>query len=359
MTMNKIIEKDINEILESNIIDWDKFRNTNVLITGANGMLPSYLVFTLLELNKRGMNVHVYALVRNRQKAELVFKDFLFDTHLHLLVQDVSDPISIDVPFKYIIHAASQASPKYYGIDPVGTIRANVLGTINTLELAKEHHSKGYLYFSSGEVYGIVSPEKFPFKECDYGYLDILNVRNCYAESKRMGESLCVSYHRQYNIPAKIVRIFHTYGPSMTMNDGRVFGDFCKNIVNGEDIVMNSDGSAVRLFCYVTDAIVAYLKVLLDGDDAQAYNVANLKGESSIYELAQTLVALYPKKKLKVVRNLNSQTEASKMKSSLVKAIPDCSKITSLGWNPTISIKEGFRRTIESLENNKNNNESI
>lgn len=351
--MNEIINKDIQEILESNIIDWNCFYNSNVLITGANGMLPSYLVFTLLGLNKRGANVHVYTLVRNRDKAEKVFRNLLDDNHLHLIVQDVSEPIKTDVEFKYVIHAASQASPKYYGVDPIGTIRANVLGTINTLELAKKSRSKGYLYFSSGEVYGIVPPEKFPFKESDYGYLDILNVRNCYAESKRMGESLCVSYHQQYNVPAKIVRIFHTYGPSMTMNDGRVFGDFCKNIVNGEDITMNSDGSAVRLFCYVSDAIIAYLKVLLDGDDAQAYNVANQKGESSIYELAQMLVGLYPEKKLKVVRNLNSQTEASKMKSSLIKAIPDCSKITSLGWIPKVTIKEGFRRTIESLENNK------
>lgn len=145
----------------------------------------------------------------------------------------------------------------------------------------------------------------------------------------------------------------------MVTNDGRVFGDFCKNIANGEDIVMNSDGSAVRLFCYVTDAIVAYLKVLLDGDEAQAYNVANLKGESSVYELAKTLVDLYPEKKLNVVRNLNSQTEASKMRSSLIKAIPDCSKIEDLGWSPKISIKEGFRRTIESLKKYKTNNESI
>ena len=357
--MNKIIQSDIQEILNNEIIDWSRFKNSNVLITGANGMLPSYLVFTFLGLNEKGMNVNVYALVRNRQKAENIFKDALNDEHLHLIVQDVSNPISIDAHLDYVIHAASQASPKYYGVDPVGTINANVLGTINTLELAKNNRVQGYLYFSSSEVYGIVPPEKFPFKECDYGYLDILNVRACYAESKRMGENLCVSYHQQYDVHSKIVRIFHTYGPSMTMTDGRVFGDFCKNIVNGENIVMNSEGSAVRLFCYVTDAIVAYLKVLLDGGDAQAYNIANLKGESSIYELAQTLVTLYPDKKLKVVRNLSSQTEASKMKSSLLKAIPDCSKIKSLGWNPTISIKEGFRRTIESLESNKINNESI
>ena len=261
--MNEIINKDIKEILESDIINWSRFQNSNILITGANGMLPSYLVFTLLELNKRNMNVNVYALVRNREKAENIFQNLLNDQYLHLIVQDVAEPIHIENQIDYVIHAASQASPKYYGIDPVGTINANVLGTINTLKLACDKKVKGYLYFSSGDVNGIVPPEKFPFKESDYGYIDVLNVRSCYAESKRMGENLCVAYHQQYNVPTKIVRIFHTFGPSMTMNDGRVFGDFCKNIVKGEDIVMNSDGSAVRLFCYVSDAIVAYLKVLL------------------------------------------------------------------------------------------------
>ncbi len=346
---NEIISGDIQEILKSKIIDWERFRNTNVLITGANGMLPSYLVFTLLALNKKGINVNIYALVRNEGKAKAVFKDLLHDEHLHLLVQDVADSLHTNVSFDYIIHAASQASPKYYGVDPVGTIKANVQGTINTLELARRSKAKGYLYFSSGDVNGIVPPEKFPFKESDYGFIDVLNVRSCYAESKRMGENLCVAYHHQYSVPTKIVRIFHTYGPGMTFDDGRVFGDFCKNIVKGEDIVMNSDGSAVRLFCYVSDAIVAYLKVVLDGECAEAYNVANLKGESSIYDLAKLLVSLYPEKHLNVVRNTHNSSEASKMKSPLVRAIPDCAKIEKLGWTPKTSISEGFKRTIDSI----------
>lgn len=347
--MNEIISDDVRKILKSDIVDWERFRNTNVLITGANGMLPSYVVFTLLALNKTGVNVNVYALVRNEGKAKAIFKELLQDEHLHLLVQDVADSMHANVSFDYIIHAASQASPKYYGVDPVGTIMANVQGTINTLELARQSKTKGYLYFSSGDVNGIVPPEKFPFKESDYGYIDVLNVRSCYAESKRMGENLCVAYHHQYSVPTKIVRIFHTYGPGMTLDDGRVFGDFCKNIVKGEDIIMNSDGSAVRLFCYVSDAIVAYLKVLLDGECAEAYNIANLKGESSIYDLAKLLVSLYPEKHLNVVRNTQSSSEASKMKSPLVRAIPDCTRIEKLGWTPMTTISEGFKRTIDSI----------
>lgn len=351
--MNEIIKADIEKILSSSIINWTRFRNKNVLITGANGMLPTYLVFTLLALNKYGYNVNVYALVRNKEKAEAKFDDFLHDPCLHLIVQDVAKSVSIDESIHFIIHAASQASPKYYGVDPVGTINANTLGTINTLELAREKKVEGYLFFSSNEIYGVVSPDKFPFKEEDYGYIDLLDVRSCYCESKRMGENLCVAYQRQYAVPTKIVRIFHTFGPGMMLDDRRVFADFCRDIIEGRDIVLRSDGKATRFFCYIADAVIAYLKVMLDGVEADAYNVANPDGEISMYNLAHLLTSIYPEKNLKVIQEIiPGDLITVKMKSPLQRAIPDCSKILKMGWIPSTSIKEGFKRTIESYTNN-------
>ncbi|WP_449039356.1 NAD-dependent epimerase/dehydratase family protein [Parabacteroides goldsteinii] len=348
--MNKIIEEDLKEIVSSSLIDWNRFKSKTVLITGANGMLPSYLVFTLLYLNKcKDLNINIIALVRNKERAYQKFNN-INDSHLKLLVQDVSSPIKIKEDVHFIIHAASQASPKYYSIDPVGTINANVLGTINTLQLAKDKKVESYLFFSSGEIYGKVNPELFPFKENDYGYIDLLNVRSCYCESKRMGENLCVSYNYQYDIPTKIIRIFHTFGPGMLLDDKRVFADFCSNIINNEDIILKSDGSAIRLFCYISDAIIAFLKVLLNGNNANAYNVANLDGEISILELANLLVSLYPEKNLHVKTAKEvEETDLKKMRSTLQKAIPDCSKIKKLGWYPTVSLKEGFKRTISSF----------
>lgn len=349
--MNKIIEEDLLNILSDNNIEWSKFKDSTFLITGANGMLPAYLVFTLLKLNEiYNYNIHVIALVRNEKKAKEKFKDHLNNSHLEFLVQDVSEPIHLKVKVDYIIHAASQASPKYYGIDPVGTINANVLGTINTLKIAYEKQVKSYLYFSTGDVYGIVPPELFPFTEKDYGYIDLLNVRSCYAESKRLGENLCVAWNYQLKVPTKIVRIFHTYGPGMDLNDQRVFADFCKNIINGEDITLRSDGKATRLFCYISDAIKAYFKILLDGENANAYNVANPNGEISIYNLAKLLTSIYPEKRLKLkLEIIPDDLTTVKMKSPLQRAIPDCSKIIKLGWNPSITIQEGFKRTIDSF----------
>lgn len=250
------------------------------------------------------------------------------------------------------MHAASQASPKYYGVDPVGTINANVLGTINTLELARQHQVESYLYFSTGSVYGDVDPEKFPFTEKDYGYIDLLKGQSCYGESKRMGEQYCVAYHTQYDVPAKMVRIFHTFGPGLLFDDRRVFADFIKNIVNNEDIVLHSDGAAVRLFCYITDAVKAYFKVLLDGEVAEAYNVANPAGEISIRDLAQLLVDMYPEKHLQLkIEILKGDLTTDKMKSPTQRAIPSIAKMQALGWSPHVSVAEGFRRTIDSFSN--------
>lgn len=350
--MNPIIESDIKQIVSCEIIDWDRFRNRTILITGANGILASYLVYVLLNLNKtRTSNTKVLALVRNLDKARNKFKDCVEDPFLEFIVQDVSTEFHYLGQIDFIVHAASQASPKYYGIDPVGTIDANVLGTINTLKLAKEKCVESYLYFSSGEIYGTVDTCKFPIKEDDYGYIDLLKVRSCYAESKRMGENLCVSWNFQYGINAKIVRPFHTYGPGMDLNDGRVFADFCKSIVNDEDIVMHSDGSALRPFCYLADATIAYFKILLDGKNGEAYNVGNPHCEISIARLAEILVRIYPAKHLKIIMKIikNDMTTV-KMKSPLLRSLPSIEKIKSLGWVPSISIEEGFKRTIDSYK---------
>lgn len=355
LQMNTIIEQDLQDILSTAYVDWDRFRGKTVLVTGANGMLPAYLVYTLLYLNRtQQTNTRVLALVRNIDKAKVRFHNWLDDEYLELIVQDVCTPIKFgNGKIDYIIHAASQASPKYYGVDPVGTINANVLGTINTLDLAHRHQVESYLYFSTGSVYGDVNPEKFPFTEEDYGYIDLLKGQSCYGESKRMGEQYCVAYHTQYGVPAKMVRIFHTFGPGLQFDDCRVFADFIKDIVNNEDIVLHSDGAAVRLFCYITDAVKAYFKILLDGQMAEAYNVANPAGEISIRDLAHLLVDMYPEKHLHFkVEILKGDLITDKMKSPIQRAIPSIAKMQALGWNPTVSVTEAFRRTIDSFREN-------
>lgn len=354
--MNNIIRNDIIEIVSDNSIPWERFRNKSVLITGATGMLPIYMLYTFLYLNEQyNYQIKIYALVRNKDRALDLLSEY--KNQITLLVQDVSSPIKLDDPINYIVHAASQASPKYYSIDPVGTINANVLGTINTLNLAREQSDfQGYLYFSSGEIYGVVSPEYFPFNEDVYGYIDLLRVRTCYCESKRMGEQLCIAYKTQYSIPIHIVRIFHTYGPVMKLDDRRVFTDFVSNIVNNEDIVLKTKGEAERMFCYVTDAIRAYFLVLLCGT-YDAYNVTNIQERVSIYSLAERLINLYPEKELKLKIQIDpSDKVTNENKSPIEVRVPNTSRISSLGWYPKITIEEGFKRVIDYQKLNYDKN---
>ena len=343
-----MIVEDFNQIKNSSI-DWNRFANKTILITGANGFLPAYMVETLLLLNNDILKYSpckVIALVRNEKHIKERFSNYLSDENLKIIVQDVANQININEKIDYIIHAASPASPKYYNIDPVGVIMPNVLGTKNTLELARKNNIEGYLYFSSGEVYGQLNDGEV-INEDKYGYLDPTTVRACYGESKRMGENLCVSYGHQYNIPVKIVRPFHTYGPGMKLDDGRVFADFVKNIVNNEDIEMKSDGSATRAFCYLADATVGFFKILLEGKNNNAYNLANSNGVISIKDLATELVNMFPEKGLKAIfAEQNKDYLQSPIKGNSV----DTSKLESLDWKATTTIKDGFKKTIRSYK---------
>lgn len=346
--MNSIIIHDITEVISNRTVDWSRFDNKTVLVTGANGMLPSYIVYTLLMLViQKHMKIKVIAQVRNKSKGEIVFKDFLDCENFALLVQDVQTPYSMNEDVDFVVHAASQASPKYYETDPVGTLMANVQGTINILKLAVEKQCESVLFFSSSEIYGKSTITNI--SENDYGYLDPTSIRSCYAESKRMGEQLCCAWNAQYGTHCKSVRVFHTYGPNMNLDDGRVFADFVKNVINSEDIILKSHGRAKRAYCYVTDATVAFFKILLDGVDNMSYNMGNPNQEVSVLELSSILVNLYPQKGLKVKIELD---ERNQMHNSAVESVlPDIQRLSELGWSPQISITEGFKRVIDSKIN--------
>lgn len=341
-----IESEDLRRITSDYGLPWELLAGKTVVITGASGFLPSYMVETLIFLNEtRHLGIQIVALVRSRNNFEKRFSHCLDHPSLSCVVQDISQPLELSQHVDYVIHAASQASPKYYSVDPIGTLSANTLGTAALLKHAAANRASGFLFFSSGEVYG--QPEQIPTAEHQYGLVDPLSVRSCYAESKRMGENMCVSWHHQTGLKTTIVRPFHTYGPRMLLDDGRVYADFVSNVISGRSIVLTSDGSSRRAFCYLADAVAGFWTVLFRGQAGHAYNVGNPDGETNMRDLARLLVDMYPEKNLSV--QFSKPPEDSNYSvSPLMRNCPDVSKIAKIGWVPKTSLQDGFRRTIES-----------
>ena len=348
--MNSVIERDLAEIYRSSI-PWERLKNKTVLVAGAYGMLPSYMVYMLAYLNELtdSYQIQILAMGRNHEKMQRRFRELYKKKYFHPLIQDVCEPVEWNGKVDFIIHAAGLASPQYYKTDPVGTLMPNTIGTYQLLEFARRKQSEGFLLFSSGSVYGSVQGVE-QITENVMGTLDPMDLRSCYGESKRMGETMCKAWAEQYGIPAFSVRIHHTYGPTMELrNDQRVFAEFTRNIVEDKNIVMKSDGSQIRSFCYISDAVVAFFLVLLCGEKGQAYNVANSKEFLTVAQLAELLVGLFPEKGLKVIRQERDSVE-NYMESKMIRIIPPgTEKLKMLGWSAKISAKEGFKRTVKSF----------
>ena len=343
---NQIVTDDLAGICKSEL-DWQQFHEKTVLITGATGMLAAYLTYTFLYLKEHfGINVRVIALCRTKSKAENTFKVFLNKPYFTLLLQDVCEPIQYEGNIDYIFHLAGNASPHFINTDPVGIVKSNMIGTFNVLELAKEKHTKKVIFASTREVYGKNEKED-SLTESSFGTIDPMENRSCYPESKRAAETIFKSYFLQYGVNFNALRIAHSYGPGMNLNnDGRVMADLMGNVVDGKNIELKSTGEALRAFCYITDAVTGIFYAALKGEPGEAYNLANETEEISIRDLAQMLVSLRRDKDLKVVFNI---PETNTGYCNYKRVGLNTQKLESLGWKPKVSLKEGCLKTINSF----------
>lgn len=342
--MNQVLKEDLEQIIEEKI-SWEKLKNKTVLITGASGMVGSYMLYVLLMLNdKYHYGIKVLAMLRNEKKLPEEVRE---RDDVAIICHDVTNVFQYDGEIHYIIHAASPASPLIMQNHPVETIAANTIGTFNTLSLAKEKSSEGYLFISSREIYGQPDEGQEFFYEDTYGFVDQLNPRSCYSEGKKAAETMCVSFHAEYGLNTKIARLAHTYGPGMSIYDGRVQADFLKNVFQNEDIVLKSEGTAVRTYTYIADAIAGLYRILLDSEEI-VYNIGNEDGKVSIRELAEILVNIYPERGLKLVFDIPEG--GTKGTAPYTLGILNSRKLRALGWTPRYSIREGFKRTLKYLE---------
>jgi len=349
MYENVVVQDDMKDLVARNEIPKESFRNKKILVTGANGMLATYLIYFFMFLNaKEDANIDIYALTRNRQKAEKRFGAFLENRKFHLVIGDVCSEINVDENVDYIIHSAGNASPHFIIHDPIGIIKANTIGTVNILDFAKKHRCARVLYTSTREIYGEESADIQEITEEQYGCIDPTHIRSCYPESKRLAETLLESYRFQYSIDYVTVRIAHSYGPGMNIeNDGRVMSDFIFDTVSGHNIILKSTGNAERAFCYLTDAIAGILIAMANGKSGNAYNLANEAEPMLIRDVAEMLVNLFPEKGIRVEYQIPRETSIGYSKVKRTKLNTD--KLRKLGWKCRVSLSEGLRRTVLSF----------
>ena len=344
---NGLVAEDVRRIVEQ--LDLGRaLGGSTVLVSGAGGFLAGYMVETLLAAGESGGDpIRVIGLVRDMEAARRRYATHLDRPDLELVVQDVNQPMGEAFTADHVIHAASPASPRQFGADPVGTILPNVVGTQALLDLAVASKSRSFLFLSTSEVYGRV--ESIPTSETDFGPLDPTDPRACYAESKRAGEAMCIAWHRQLGVPAKIARPFHVYGPGMPLNDGRVFSDFVGDVIANRSVHMKSEGTATRSFCYVADATAAFFTILIDGTPGVAYNVGDPSSELSVRDLARLLIRLRSDKGPEVDLHPRDASDTY-MPSPIERSAPDIARLMALGWRPRVAPAEGFERTIASFE---------
>ena len=341
---HKIVQQDLSEIVESNIA-WEEFNHKSVLVTGINGMLTTYIMFTLLYLvQEKGYDINIIGLTRSLDKTKKIYGNLLEDTHVSIIVGDVQEQIHPDDPIDFIFHFAGNASPFFINHDPVDILKSNLLGTFNIMELAKEKQAK-VLFASTREVYGEVDAESL--NESSFGKLDPMDNRSCYPESKRASETIIHSYFLQYGVKSVIARIAHSYGPGMKIeNDGRVMADFIGNGVRKENIILKSTGEAIRSFLYLSDAVRGLFLLMLKGKDGEAYNLSNEKEPLPIYQIAQKICSIAGNG-IKVVFTKDKPNEEGYCKYPRVAL--DNTKIEELGFTPNVTLSKGLFRTLNSF----------
>ena len=316
-------QDDIQKVAQTSLL-WEKLSGCNILITGATGLIGSCLVEVLMERKQK--DYQVYASGRNGERAMQRFQKYAGEPAFHFIQHDVTEPLQCNIDFQYIIHAASNASPNFFATKPVEVIKANINGVSNLMDYGLKHGLKRFLFVSSGEIYG--EGDGRVFTEDYSGYVDCTSPRSCYPASKRAAESLCVSYAQEYGVEVVIARPSHTYGPHFTESDNRVYAQFIRNVLKGEDIVMKSTGEQFRSWCYVVDCVSGLLHILLKGKNGQAYNIADDSSNITIRELAEMIAEIGGKK---VVMDIPSNAEKAGY-NVVTKSLFDTKKLEKLGW---------------------------
>lgn len=347
-----VLQEDLENTAKTNI-PWKILNGKNIFITGATGLIGSALTRTLCTVNRiHNLKIGICIFVIDKKEALDLFGELIERENIKIIEGDIRNKIKTDDSIDYIIHTAAITNSKTMVTNPVETIITSINGTKNILDFAKEKNIKSLVYLSSMEAYGIPNAENEYIHEKDYGYIDFLNVRSCYPESKRMAECLCSCYCSQYGVPVKIARLAQTFGAGISPKENRVFAQFARSHINGKDIVLHTDGDSIGNYCYTAECVSALFFILLNGKDGEAYNVTNEKTIITIRDMAQ-MIANMSDKKIKVVFDIPKDSLKYGY-APTVKMRLSADKLTKLGWKAKITLPEMYKRLIKSMKATNN-----
>ena len=321
-------------------LPYEKLDGASVAMTGAGGLVGNYLMRALDAVRcAHGLHMNLIALCRNPERTRMQLRGI---ENLNCIEYDATRPLTTNFCADYVLHAAANAHPLAFSTDPVGTMQANILGTFNLLEHIRKTGGR-FIFLSTGEIYGERPNLPKGFDEATFGSVDPMNPRSCYPESKRAAETFCAAYAQQYGVAALSARLTYIYGATITDQNSRADAQFLRRAIAGKDIVLKSEGTQIRSYCYAADSASALITLMLKGETGKAYNVANPDCIVSIREYAMTLASLAG---VRVIFDLPPDVERQGY-SAVTRAVLNPGRLMDLGWCSKYDLREGLRRTLE------------
>lgn len=345
---DETLQDDLNYIANSEI-PFKQFKNSTILVTGATGLIGASLIRALLCANRiKKLKLKVIAFARNREKAEKIFGNILERKDISLVIGDVNEKMHVTQNIDYIFHCACITASKHMISYPVETILTSVDGTKNVLFLAKEKKSKSVVYLSSMEIYGNIESDNVTEKEL--GYIDPLAVRSNYPESKRLCENMCIAFYTEYGVPVKIARLAQTFGAGILEDENRVFAQFARSAMTGKNIILHTKGKSEGNYCYLRDAIVGLLYIMVKGENGEAYNVSNPNTHISISAMAEMVCERIANGAINIRYEIPDDNSFGYAADTKMKLNSD--KLQKTGWKPKVDLEEMYKRMIRSMEVN-------
>ena len=347
-SLDTVLQEDL-QFIADKLLPYEKLNGKSVLVTGATGLIGVSLIRAMLCICRvRNIDITIYAMIRNEKKADDIYKRLKKRKNLKFIVHDITEPLNLHEKVDYIIHCASITASKVMVEKPVEVLDTAILGTKNLLQLAKEQSVESFVYISSMEMYGKFDEPNCEVTEEKIGYINPLSVRSNYPESKRLCENMCIAYMFEYGVPVKIARLAQTFGAGILKEENRVFAQFAKSAILGNNIILHTTGLSEGNYCYTRDAVTAIFTIMLFGTNGEAYNVANPKAHMTIRDMAFMVANELAEGKIKVEfdipkSNIYGYAQDTKM-------ILNAEKLCKLGWKPEVDIKQMYERLISSLK---------